>query len=592
MVRGGLRFRWYAPLLGVAGFLVLLALMWTVDASRARGKVQRNVSVAGIDVGGMSKEALRAQIADIATRFGATQVTVTAVDPAGGPPKQFSATAADVGLAVDQAATTAAALDANRTGLSPAAWVRTFTRDAQITPVVELIEPKAREAAATFDSAAQSAAVEPKIELQDGALVAVAGTTGVALDGESVVAALRPVRYTRTPISVQAALVQVAPARDIAAIQIYVDQVNFLTAEPLPVKAGTASIDISTEMLRSWVVITDDGSLDMRFDDALVNLQLAETLASGGSTPVDASLAMEGDPLGPVIHGGTDGQTCCAPEAAGIVLEAVKLRANAPLAGPVELPMVVQPPAITRQSIEALGIVQPVATFTTSHPCCAPRVQNIHHIADLLQGYLIPPGGMLSVNDFVGRRTVENGFVSAPAIVDGEFDEQVGGGVSQYMTTIFNAAWFAGLDFGEYQSHTIYISRYPYGREATVNWPAPDFQVKNNLPYGVLIQNSYTDTSITVTIWSTQVFANVEQTDQEEKPFGAACTDVETFRTKTFLDGTTAVDSTKARYRPEGLKCDGTPSAPVTAPQGFVGESADRRRQSLARPRSVLSLSA
>jgi hypothetical protein len=393
------------------------------------------------------------------------------------------------------------------------------------------------------------------------------------------------VRYTRTPIAVQATLAQVAPARDIAAIQIYVDQVNFLTAEPLPVKAGTASVDISTEMLRSWVIITDDGSLDVRFDEGLVNLQLAETLASGGSAPVDASLAMEGDPIAPVIRGGTDGVTCCAPEAAGVVLEAVKLRANTPLAGPVELPMKVQPPAVTRQSIEALGIVQPVASFTTNHPCCAPRVQNIHRMADLLQGYIIRPGEMLSVNGFVGERTVEKGFVPGGAIVDGVFDEQVGGGVSQYATTLFNAAWFAGLDYGEYQSHSIYISRYPYGREATANFPHPDLQVKNNLPYGVLIQNTYTDTSITVTIWSTQVFASVEQTDLTEEAFGAACTDVEAFRTKTFLDGTTAVDSTHARYRPEGLKCDGTPSAPTTAPQGFVSEATERRRRPLALPR-------
>jgi len=190
---------------------------------------------------------------------------------------------------------------------------------------------------------------------------------------------------------------------------------------------------------------------------------------------------------------------------------------------------------------------------------------------------------MLSVNGFVGERTVEKGFVPGGAIVDGEFDEQVGGGVSQYATTLFNAAWFAGLDYGEYGSHSIYISRYPYGREATANYPHPDLQVQNNLPYGVLIQNSYTDTSITVTIWSTQVFASVEQTDQEESPVGVACTDVETFRTKTFLDGTTAVDSTKARYRPEGLKCDGTPSATTVPPQGFASESAaDRRRRSTA----------
>ena len=54
--------------------------------------------------------------------------------------------------------------------------------------------------------------------------------------------------------------------------------------------------------------------------------------------------------------------------------------------------------------------------------------------------------------------------------------EAVGGGISQFATTLFNAAFFAGLDIPEYQSHSIYITRYPYGREATLSYPAPDLE--------------------------------------------------------------------------------------------------------------------
>jgi vancomycin resistance protein YoaR len=212
-------------------------------------------------------------------------------------------------------------------------------------------------------------------------------------------------------------------------------------------------------------------------------------------------------------------------------------------------------PDLTEDEARKLGVNAPIASFTTRHPGGQPRVQNIHHIADLLRGTLIQPGRTFSVNDTVGRRTAAKGFVSAPVIEDGRFSESIGGGISQFATTLFNAAFEAGLDFGEYQSHSIYISRYPYGREATLSYPAPDLEIENNSPYGVLIWPTYTDTSITVTLYSTK-FAEVRQSGQTRSPRGA-CTRVRTERTRTFLaDGRSDVDEVFATYRPaEGVNC-------------------------------------
>ena len=122
-------------------------------------------------------------------------------------------------------------------------------------------------------------------------------------------------------------------------------------------------------------------------------------------------------------------------------------------------------------------------------------------------------------------------------------------------TTLFNAAFFAGLDFGEYQSHSLYISRYPYGREATMGFPHPDLQIKNTTPYGVLIWPTYTDTSLTVTLYSTH-FVDSQQTGQTQGPRGA-CTRVTTERTRTYVsDGHQVVDKVFATYRPsEGVNC-------------------------------------
>ena len=209
--------------------------------------------------------------------------------------------------------------------------------------------------------------------------------------------------------------------------------------------------------------------------------------------------------------------------------------------------------------VETMGVTELVSEFTTKHACCESRVANIHRIADIVRGVIIEPGERFSVNDFVGERTREKGFVPAGAIQQGHFKDDVGGGVSQFATTLFNAAFFAGLDFDDYQSHTIYLSRYPYGREATINYPDVDLALVNNTPYGVLIWTAYDDTSITVEMYSTQHW-EVEQTDQRTWRSGA-CRSVETFRTRTGPGGEVLEDSVKARYRPgEGLDCAGNPT--------------------------------
>jgi vancomycin resistance protein YoaR len=161
-------------------------------------------------------------------------------------------------------------------------------------------------------------------------------------------------------------------------------------------------------------------------------------------------------------------------------------------------------PEFSTGDARKLNIDEQVSTFTTYHSCCEPRVDNIHRIADLIDGSVVRPGDEFSINDTVGQRTTGNGFVPAPAISNGEYVEEVGGGISQFATTIFNATFFGGYDFLEYKTHSYYISRYPMGREATVSWPAPDFRFLNDSGSGVYIDTSYSDTSITVTFYGSK----------------------------------------------------------------------------------------
>ncbi|MEU4690088.1 VanW family protein [Actinoplanes sp. NPDC023714] len=147
------------------------------------------------------------------------------------------------------------------------------------------------------------------------------------------------------------------------------------------------------------------------------------------------------------------------------------------------------------------GVDQLIGTFTTRHACCEPRVTNIHLIAAMVDGTVIAPGTTFSLNAKVGERTRERGFVAAPAIVAGELEDQLGGGVSQFSTTLFNAAWFAGLPVLEHQPHSKYISRYPPGREATLDWGHIDQVIRNDTEAPVVIRVATTGTSVTVALY-------------------------------------------------------------------------------------------
>jgi hypothetical protein len=96
--------------------------------------------------------------------------------------------------------------------------------------------------------------------------------------------------------------------------------------------------------------------------------------------------------------------------------------------------------------------------------------------------------------------------VLAPAIIMGELEccdspINIGGGTSQWTTTLYNAAFFAGLEDVDHTPHSEWISRYPEGREATLGWPAPDLKFRNNTGHALIIRAVYTDTSLTAKIY-------------------------------------------------------------------------------------------
>ncbi len=261
-----------------------------------------------------------------------------------------------------------------------------------------------------------------------------------------------------------------------------------------------------------------------------------------------------------------------------------------------ELPLIHGPaPLLDTDRAGRLGIKGLVSSFTTRHPCCEKRVDNIHRIADILDGTVIEPGHTVSVNALVGPRTVKNGFVPAPTIEEGEIVDSIGGGVSQFATTFFNALFHGGYEIIERQPHTFWFPRYPMGHEATLSWPKPDIIFKNDTAAGLLIKTAYTGTNITVKLYGDNGGRKVRATvsgrrdvvdapleilpnpklpaDEEKvKEPGSVGWSVIVSRVLTFGDGTTKEERRKVTYKARPRRIEIHPCRIPKGEKGYTGE--------------------
>jgi len=170
----------------------------------------------------------------------------------------------------------------------------------------------------------------------------------------------------------------------------------------------------------------------------------------------------------------------------------------------VKLRTTVAKPKLTTQMARDMGIKGRISRYTTTYASGnRPRVNNIHLLGDALDGTLVAPGKTFSFNGAVGQRTAAKGYQEANAIVNGKLVPQLGGGICQVGTTIFNAVYESGLPVVERRNHSFYISHYPKGRDATVSWGGPDMKFKNTTKDWVLVSVSYTDSSITIALYGT-----------------------------------------------------------------------------------------
>ncbi|MDZ5447745.1 VanW family protein [Micromonospora sp. 4G57] len=476
----------------------VLAAVAGAGAYAYAGDVPRGTTVLGAELGGRSRtdaaRELRAALERRSAELSAP-VRVTVGE------KTTEIKPADVGLAVDVEATVAAAAEADAHPVSRLVGSRS------IDPVVTVDVDR-------LDAALRGVVGSQGREMTMPAII-FTGTTpkpvypkpSLTLDPPRSAEVVKAAWLGDRPAAVP--LVEKHPETSREEVDRLVDELaKPAVAAPVTLTTAKGSLSIPPSAIaRSLRFSADEaGKLAPRVDVKRLRTALGERLAKIEVAPKDAGLTISGGK--PKVVPGRAGQQLDT-EALSQDLLAVLPKADGRT---VTAQLKPAEPELTEAKLAELGIKERVSTFTTRFPggLSSPRSQNIVQAAKDVDGTIVKPGETFSLNGHTGERGYDQGYQDAPTIVDGKLVPGVGGGVSQFTTTLFNATYYAGLEDVEHKPHSFYFSRYPAVIESTIYYPALDFKFRNNSPHGVLIDTSYTSSTITVSIWSTKIYDSVK----------------------------------------------------------------------------------
>lgn len=479
--------------LGALALIALIGAGVTLAATSDDGAAPAKVSLDGVEVSGKGaddvRRAARARAADLMK----VPLVLTRTDD---PSMRVEVSRADLGArpqirrAVDEVLEPRSfgGRVVSFLGLVPTREVHiAFTLDpARVSALVRRVRRPG-------DTAAKPASLE--VGADD--ITVVPGAPGFGIDPVALRARIAelPEEIALTPETIP------PPVSDAAAAEARTRALQ-VVSHPVTVTFQGRGVEIEPSVLRSALRFSaDPPDLRVSLDPDTLHEDIASAFSTREQPARDAAFTVSGSSVRLVPS--RIGRSLDMPAIARAIV-------GAPEAKSVRARFTVTRPERTTAQAKALRITELVSEFTTPYNCCEPRVTNIQRAAEILDGTIIPAGGRFSLNEALGERTLARGFVSAPQIAGGRLEEAVGGGVSQVSTTLYNAAFFAGLEIVAHTPHQFWISRYPKGREATLSYGGPEMVFVNDWPAAILMSVSAGSNGITVTLFSSTLGRRVE----------------------------------------------------------------------------------
>jgi vancomycin resistance protein YoaR len=526
--------------LAAAGVFAL-GLVWLAVGIVYAGSpsvIPRGVSVSGVDVGGMTPAAAQRELEQKAVELRKVPLRLRIGD------RVFAVRRYAVGVRPDWEAVAEAAR-VRGAGFGP---VRGFRRlylrafGSEIAPSAQVdstrLEAVVARLAATVDHRHRDA----RLHLRGLDAVVLKGRRGLVLDRAAAqrlivagVVSLRrlPVILPTSTDPPNVTSASLAHARAQAAVAL---------SAPVRLTLGSTRYRVPRTRLARILVLPSKGSEPLRIGGPRADIYFRRLQAAVNRRPKDASFAVFSNGRVRVVPA-ADGRALVVPRTADALLAAALSPANRVAHIAVETAQ----PKRSTSTAQAMGIKETVGTFETFFGGVANRISNVQLVAHLIDDTLIAPGHTFSFNGTTGDRNAAKGFKVAPVIINGELQNALGGGVCQVSTTVFNAAYEAGLDITARTNHALYISHYPQGRDATVNYPDTDLRFVNDTGHWLLLRTWVSSSSLTVALYGTNPHRRVESETAPLNETGPP--PVKKIKDPTLLKGTTVVDEAGAPSR-------------------------------------------
>ncbi|HVK20983.1 MAG TPA: VanW family protein [Actinokineospora sp.] len=510
---------WRKPAIIAGSVFGALALLYGIDLALSSGEVPRGVTVAGVEVGGLAKADAERTLRDELEPRLAKPVTVRAgsvedqVDPA------------TSGLTLDWAATLAQAGDQP---LNPITRISSLFSTREVGVVSGTDDAKLTAAIDQLKAKVAKAPVEGTVKFEGATPVMVEPVAGQELDASKARDVIVADWLSGKPLMLTVAETPVKTSLD--GVRAAFEQVaKPAVAGPVIVKGDGKDAKIEPAVIAAALTFeaAEGGGLNPKLDPAKIVEAVKPQLASTEKEGKDAQVVFEGG--APTVTPSVDGMGVKYDTAFATLLDVLKK----PDAREIKVEYAKTPAKVTTEQANQLGIKEVIGEFTTKGFAADSGI-NIRVTAQEVNGAIVKPGETFSLNGHTGPRTAAQGYVEAGVIKDGAPGREVGGGISQFATTLYNAAYFAALKDAGHKEHSYYISRYPAAREATVfqdhaGNSVIDLKFTNDSATGIAIQTIWTPSSITVKIWGTKKYTvesiaggRTAETQPNEKPGPAA----------------------------------------------------------------------
>ena len=477
--------------LGLAAAILLIILAAGLGFAGSTGRIPAGVTALGVELGGLTPTEAQAKLEAEAARYAEIPVQFTAAG------KSFEVSPSSLDVRSDWSAVVEDARHAGDGpiplrglkrlrlrffGYQPAVLAQAYDDGVvfKLSEIARSVEEPAREASIALRG------TRPEI---------VPAQVGQKLDRQAarplVLTALQS--FERQPVALP--VVVSRPTVTGSDLETALRDARMALSKPVRLTSGQTGWRIRPRRMATFLVLPADGAIELSIGGPQIEEFFGRLAERVKREPVDAELVVAED--GSVrVQAASDGIALDREATAAAVLAA----ALSPTERRADLVVATQPPGLTTEQAEGMGIERQLASYTTLYAGSSDRIRNLQLAVSMLDGVIIGPGETFSFNETVGPRTEDRGFRTAPVIVGDQYEEDVGGGVSQVATTMFNVAWEAGLPIVERHPHALYISRYQLGRDATVNYPNLDFRFRNDTNGSLLLKTGYDESGLSISI--------------------------------------------------------------------------------------------